>query len=92
MVDGGDPQGIPFFIGEGLPEEAREELINMFLAIETRLDQIQGQRGWLKTRYVEDDAEPTPNEDEIVLWKDTANVKYYLVVNFRGTVKKEELT
>jgi predicted nuclease with TOPRIM domain len=36
--------------------------------------------------------EPTILANQVMLWKDTTNTKYYLKANFNGTAKKIELT
>ena len=36
--------------------------------------------------------EPTILSNQVMLWKDTTNTKYYLKANFNGTAKKVELT
>ena len=69
-----------------------EELYAAIIGIIERLDSIQSIHGWFLRRYVAARTEPTVNDQEIVLWEDTANTKFYLVANFGGTTKKIELT
>ncbi len=69
-----------------------EELYDAIIGILRRLDSIQSIHGWFLRRYVAARTEPTVNDQEIILWEDTVNTKYYLVANFNGTTVKIELT
>jgi len=69
-----------------------EELYDAIIGILRRLDSIQSIHGWFLRRYVAARTVPTVNDQEIVLWNDTANTKFYLVANFDGTTKQIELT
>lgn len=42
--------------------------------------------------YHQASSQPTLEDNEIVLWKNTSTTKYYLVASFNGIAKKIELT
>lgn len=67
------------------PTESNFQDINFFPNIKT---------GNLIIKYLETTAslEPAILVNQIILWKDTTNTKYYLKANFNGTPKKVELT